>query len=80
MPTLKSHRRSLQSSPTLPNLYVLSSQRHGSNATADTHELWPWHRATIFRSGIDQIVTRSSCPPVTMYLPSGDQQTDINPP
>ena len=60
MPTLKSHRRSLQSSPTLPNRYVLSSHRHGSKATADTQELCPWHLATILRSGKDQMVTKSS--------------------
>lgn len=80
MPTLKSHNSRRQSSPTLPNRYVFWSQRHGSNATEDTQELWPWHLATILRSGNDQIVKRSSWPPVTMYLPSGDQQTQISPP
>jgi len=80
IPTLKSQSKSLQSSPTLPNRYVLSSHRQGSKATAVTHESCPKHRAIIWRSASDQIVTRSSCPPVRTYFPSGDQQTHVKPP
>ena len=80
IPTLKSHSRSLQSSPTLPKRYVRSSQRHGSNATPVTHDWWPSQRATIVLSENDQMLTRSSWPPVRIYLPSGDQQTHNSPP
>ena len=45
-----------------------------------TTAVWPGQRAAMHWSSIDQIVTRSSWPPVRMYLPSGDQQTQVKPP
>ena len=85
MPTLKSHRHKRQSSATEPKRYERSSQRQGSKATAVTHDWWPWQRAA--RPGAEysvataaQMDTISSCPPVSTYLPSGDQQTQVKPP
>lgn len=55
---------SLLSSPTLLKRYVRPSQRRSSKAKAETNEEWPWHRATTRCSHGENMVNRSSCPPV----------------
>lgn len=53
---------------------------YGSKATTDTQEWCPWPRATTRLSQKLHTVTKSSSPPTTTYLQSGDQQTQRKPP